>query len=221
MPRHFTALGLAAALTLAAVVPADQPKAPAKEKAAWKPLFDGKDLDGWKAVDFAGAGKVHIADGAIVMDKGSTMTGVAYTRGDFPKIDYEVSLEGKRVAGDDFFCTVIFPVGETACSLVVGGWGGTIVGLSNVNHENGSENVTTTTQDFETGKWYKVRLRVSKDHIKAWINDESVVDLETTDRTIDLHRACEPCKPFGLATWKTTGAVREIRVRALTDSENK
>lgn len=187
----------------------------AKDKAAWKPLFDGKTLDGWKVAKFTDAGTVHVKDGAIVLDKGAAMTGLAYTRGDFPKIDYEVSLEGQRVAGGDFFCTVIFPVGDTFCSFVVGGWGGTIVGLSNVNHDNASQNMTTTTKEFETGKWYKVRLRVTKDRIKAWIDDDVVVDLDTTDRKIDLHRACDPCKPFGLATWKTTGAVREIRVRSV------
>ena len=116
---------------------------------------------------------------------------------------------------------MVFPVEDTFCSFVVGGWGGTIVGLSNVNHDNASQNMTTTTRDFDSGKWYKLRLRVTKDRIKAWIDDDVVVDLETTDRKIDLHRSCEPCKPFGLATWKTTGAVRAIRVRTLTDAEKK
>jgi hypothetical protein len=221
MVRFFTAFGLIAAGMLAAPISADERKASEKDKAAWKPLFDGKTLDGWKAADFRDAGKVHVKDGAIVMEKGSTMTGLAYTRADFPKVDYEVSFEGRRIAGDDFFCTTIFPVGETFCSFVVGGWGGTIVGLSNVNSENASANITTATKDFETDKWYKFRLRVTKDHIKAWIDDQAIVDLETTDRRIDLHGACAPCKPFGLATWKTTGAVRAVRVRALTDADKK
>jgi hypothetical protein len=188
---------------------------PAKDKDGWKSLFDGKSLTGWKAADFRNAGKVEVKDGAIVMAKGANMSGAAYAGKDFPRIDYEVSFEGKRVAGDDFFCTTIFPVGDDFCSFVVGGWGGTIVGLSNVNSENASANVTTTTKEFENDKWYKMRLRVTKNHIRVWIDDDQVVDLETTDRRITLHGACEPCKPFGFATWKTTGAVRAVRVRAL------
>ena len=101
-------------------------------------------------------------------------------------------------------------------NAVAGGWGGTIVGLSNVNSENASANITTMTKEFDNGKWYKFRLRVTKEHIKAWINDDQVVDLETADRRITLHGACEPCKPFGFATWKTTGAVRNVRVRRVT-----
>jgi hypothetical protein len=194
---------------------------PAKDKPAWKSLFDGKTLGSWKAADLGGDGKVHVKDGAIVMDEGKPMTGIVYSKADFPKMDYEVSFEGQKQDGDDFFCTTIFPVGDSHCSLVVGGWGGQVVGLSNVNHENASENETASAKTFEQNKWYKIRLRVTKDHIKAWIGDDSVVDLDTTDRKITLHRACEPIKPFGFATYKTTGAVRAIQVRPLTDAEKK
>jgi hypothetical protein len=193
--------------------PAGKPK----DKDGWKSLFDGKSLTGWKAADFRDAGKVSFKDGAIVMETGATMTGVAYTGGDFPKINYEVSFEGKRVEGDDFFATTIFPVGDSFCSFVTGGWSGSIVGLSNVNSANASENMTTTSKDFESGKWYKFRLRVTKDYIRAWIEDDQVVDLDTDGRTISLHGACGPCKPFGFAAWKTTGAVRNIRVRSVKD----
>jgi hypothetical protein len=62
---------------------------------------------------------------------------------------------------------------------------------------------------------------VTADRIRAWIDDDQVVDLETTDRKITLHSACNPCKPFGFATWKTTGAVKNVRVRPLTDAEKK
>ena len=36
-----------------------------------------------------------------------------------------------------------------------------------------------------------------------------------------IRAECELCKPFGVATWRTTGAVRDIRVRALTAEEKK
>jgi hypothetical protein len=199
-------------LALLIAFPAAGGEPPAKRD-PWKSLFDGKSLTGWKAADFPKAGKVEVKDGAIVMQQGATMTGIAYTGKDFPKIDYEVTFEGKRVDGGDFFATTVFPFGEDSCSFVTGGWGGTVVGLSNVNHDNASENVTANSFDFENGKWYKFRLRVTKDHIRAWIGDDQVVDLDTTDRKISLHSACGPCKPFGFATWKTTGAVRNVRVR--------
>jgi len=184
--------------------------------AGWKPLFNGKSLDGWKASDFYKPGNVSVKDGAIVMEKGDRMTGVTYSRGDFPKIDYEVTLEGKKLAGDDFFCTTTFPVGKSFCSLVVGGWGGRVVGLSSVNGMDASENETRREKAFETGKWYKVRIRVTAKRIAAWIDDEQVVDLDADGLRISTRIECIPSQPFGIATFETVGAVRNIRVRPLT-----
>src|SRR5947208_110874 len=109
-------------------------------KPAWKPLFEGKSLAGWKATNFGGEGQVSIEKGAVVMEHGNDMTGITYDRKDFPRINYEVALEGKKLKGNDFFCTTTFPVGDKYCSLVVGGWGGTVVGLSSINFRDASEN---------------------------------------------------------------------------------
>lgn len=197
--------------------------APAAEKAKldWKKLFDGKTLANWKSSDFGDEGKVHVKDGAVVLGKGKKMTGITYAGKDFPRLDYEVTFEARRVAGRDFFATTTFPVGDTFCSLVVGGWGGTTVGLSNIDSANASENETTKSISFETGKWYRLRLRVTKKKIEAWIDKEKVVDLETTDRRIDIRIECRPSRPFGIATWDTVGEVRDIQLRALSDAEKK
>ena len=34
-----------------------------------------------------------------------------------------------------------------------------------------------------------------------------------------LRAECLPCRPFGIATWRTTGTVKDIQVRALTAEE--
>ena len=198
--------------------PADPP---AKDDAGWKEVFDGKSLDGWKASDFYGAGKVHVEDGALVMDRGKIMTGATYTRGDFPKMDYEFTLEGKKVEGDDFFCTTTFPVGDSFCSFVVGGWSGRVVGLSSIDAADASMNETSTTKEFKPGQWYKARVRVSKKRIEAWIDGDKLVDLDTTDRKISIRVECNVCRPFGVATYQTTGAVRNVRIRPLTEADLK
>jgi hypothetical protein len=219
------ALVLALGLPAAAGEPAERPgKAPpggAQDRAGWKTLFDGKTLNGWKNADFSGRGKVHVKDGAVVMESGNVMTGITYRRGDFPKTDYEFTLEGKKVEGEDFFCTTTFPVGDSFCSFVVGGWGGGLVGLSSVDYMDASMNETSRSKDFKPGRWYRVRVRVTRDRIRAWIDNEKMVDLDTTDKKISIRIECGPCKPFGVATWRTTGAVRDLRVRALTEAEKK
>jgi lysophospholipase L1-like esterase len=187
-----------------------------KDQGGAKELFDGKSLNGWKAADFFEAGKVYVKDGAIVMEKGNRMTGVTYARADFPKMDYEVTLEGRKLAGNDFFCTTTFPVGDSFCSLVVGGWGGRVVGLSSLNGMDASENETRQEKAFDQGKWYQFRIRVTAKKIEAWIDTEKVVDLEREGFKISTRIECIPSRPFGIATWDTVGAVRAIRVRTLT-----
>src|SRR5262249_40029150 len=155
-------------------------------QANWKSLFDGKSLVGWKATDFGGEGEVEVKGGAVVMERGNDMTGITYARGDFPRRDYEVSLEGKRVAGNDFFCTTTVPVGYPHCSLVVGGWGGLIVGLSSLDERDASENDTRTLKEFKSDRWYRIRIRVTQDRIMAWIDDQKVVDAVTKGKKISV-----------------------------------
>lgn len=185
------------------------------DKPAWKSLFDGKTLKGWKSTNFGGEGDVSVEDGAIVMEQGSNMTGVTYAGGDFPKTNYEVAFEGKRTKGLDFFCTTTFPVGDDPCSLVVGGWAGAVVGLSNVDGKDASENETRKNMGFDNDRWYRVRLRVTPERITAWIDDAKVVDLATKGRKISIRPECDPSRPFGFSTWSSTGAVRNVRVRPL------
>jgi outer membrane protein assembly factor BamB len=194
--------------------------APAAE-AGWKSLFDGKTLNGWKVTYFSDEKNVSVKEGAMFLAKGQLMTGVKYTRGNFPKTNYEVALEGKKLQGNDFFCTTTFPVGDSFCSLVVGGWGGDVVGLSSLNSQDASENETSTRKEFKDNQWYRVRVRVTKDRIQAWIDDEKLVDVDTAGKRISTRIECRGCQPFGLATYDTTGVIRNIRVRPLTEAELK
>jgi hypothetical protein len=216
-----------AVLCLAGAAMAADPAPPAQSEPAradaWQKLFDGKELGQWKVIDefdFKHHGKVHVADGAIVMERGDPAAGVKWS-GPFPKDNYEITLEGKRVEGDDFFSSMTFPVGDKALTLVVGGWGGQIVGLSSINDEPAVENETCQYKEFERDRWYRVRLRVTSAKIEAWIDDEKLVDLDREGRKFTLYWEMEPMLPFGIATWRTTGVVRDIRLRRLKAESGK
>ena len=192
--------------------------APEAAKIAWKDLFDGKTLAGWKVLDLGGDGKVTVKDGAIVLNMGSPMTGIAYT-GKVLRNNYELSLEGMRLNGSDFFCTTTFPVGKDPCTLVVGGWGGMVVGLSNVDHFDASENSTTQTMEFKDKQWYRVRIRVSDAAIQAWIDDKMLVNQPREDHKFSIRIEVDECRPLGIASWYTAGAVRKICLRPLSPAE--
>jgi len=108
-------------------------KTPTASTSGAKVLFDGKNLEGWKKCDFYKAGEVKVEDGMIIMSKGVSMSGVTSTRQDLPTTNYELSYEAMRLAGRDFFAAATFPVGKSYITLVNGGWGGGVTGLSNLD----------------------------------------------------------------------------------------
>ena len=183
--------------------------------AGWHPLFDGSSLNGWRVTNFGVVGRVELQAGLMVFWMGGPFTGVNYTNA-FPQRNYEVTLEAMRVAGEDFFCGLTFPVGDAFASLIVGGWGGSAVGISSIDGADASENETTQTMTFATGRWYRIRLRVSEQKIEAWIDQKKIVNLVTTGRKLSLRAGdIELSKPFGLASWLTAAAFRDLQIRAI------
>ncbi len=179
----------------------------------WESLFNGRDLTGWRKTDFAGSGDVKVRAGVVLLNMGDPFTGINYTN-EFPKMNYEVALDAMRIMGTDFFCGLTVPVGNSYCSLIVGGWGGALVGISSLDDMDASENATTTFHRFEKGRWYRIRLRITAGRIEAWIDKEKVVDVVTTGTKISLRPGdIELSKPFGIASWETGAALREIKMR--------
>ena len=170
-------------LVLALLAVAMRPALGAEPEAAWKPLFDGTSLSGWKPTNFGGEGEVVVENSSIILDFGSSITGITYAR-EFPKTNYEIRLEAMRADGRDFFCGMTFPVADSHCSLIVGGWGGALVGLSSIDGKDASENETTQVMKFDNGRWYRFRVQVTPEKIKAWIDNDVVIDQSIEGRKI-------------------------------------
>ena len=198
---------------------AAQPPSPVAGQ-GWRALFDGRSLAGWRITEFGGHGRVEVQKGLLLLPTGTPFTGVQWTN-EAPKVNYEISLEAMRVRGSDFFCGLTFPVRDSFCSLIVGGWGGTLVGLSNLDGADASENETTQYVNFESGRWYRLRLRVTENKIEAWIEQKKVVNVTTTGRKVSLRFGdIELSKPLGIASWDTGAAVREIKIRSVTTPDS-
>ena len=180
-------------------------------------LFDGVSLDGWEITNFGPQGPVTVTGGQIVLGMGEGCTGITYKK-DFPEVNYKVTLEAKRVAGNDFFCGMTFPVGKEPCTLIVGGWGGTTVGLSSINRKDASENQTTTYMNFEKNRWYRITLVVKKDTIRAFIDDNKIVDYARgRNEVLSIRPEVVLSKPFGIASWYTTAALKDIRLERIDE----
>ena len=212
----FVALGLAAGCR---ETPTEPPPSPAPAAAAdaegWESLFDGKTPDRWEKTQFGGQGDVRVEKGCIILDMGGgDLTGITWTEEPL-RMNYEVELEAMRVDGSDFFCGLTVPVRYACVTLIVGGWGGSLVGLSSLGDMDASENETTRIIEFENGRWYRIRMRVTQEKIEAWIDDKQIIDAEPGERKISVRSEVELSQPLGIAAWRTRAAIRNIRVRSL------
>jgi hypothetical protein len=223
--RHALSISIALLIVAAAATqttPADDASAKAgKAKPSfkevgreWTPLFDGRTMNGWKVTQFGGEGTVEAKNGELILGVGSNLTGVTIDR-PIPRTKYEVTLEAKRVDGSDFFCGLTFPVKKDPCSLILGGWGGGVCGLSSIDGNDAHENETTKYHKFDNGRWYAVRLRVTDKKIEAWLDNEQIVDQELADHNISIRIEVEASRPFGIASYDTKAALRNIRMRLL------
>ena len=71
-------------------------------------LFDGKTLKGWEACNYAGIGEIKVIpkDSSVLINRGEILSGIRLKEFDkrkLPSVNYEISMEGRRVQGDDFF----------------------------------------------------------------------------------------------------------------------
>ena len=180
-------------------------------------LFDGKSLDNWQPTDFAGKGEIFIDDnGSLVLEMGAELSGLHWKGEELPKSNYEVSLQAKRTLGSDFFCGLTFPHKESHATLVLGGWGGSLIGISSLDDFDASENETGDAYIFEDNRWYDIKLRVTDAELTVWIDGKSVIDCEVEGRKVSMRPGeIEMSVPLGICTFATTGVLKNIKLRKI------
>ncbi len=189
-------------------------------------LFNGTSLENWSAPGKADEkdetlflseyGALSIRDRMLVINRGDPMSAAVW-KGSFPRTAYEISLEAMRLEGDDFFCGMTFPIGAEYTTLIVGGWGGTTVGLSNVDGFPASGNDTTYATDFENKRWYPIKVRVTDAAVQVWLEEKKIIDQERVGHTFSIWPQQHPCRPFGISAWRTTAALRNITCMRLPE----
>jgi len=178
------------------------------------PMFDGQDLGEWEITKFDSPGSVMVDNGTIMMENGIGATGVTWN-GDLPRVNYEFTLDAMRVEGNDFFCAVTFPVEEEYCTFVVGGWGGSVYGLSSIDGFDAANNFTGNYMDFENNRWYEIRVRVTEESIEAWIDGRRRVNVDTQWYSFGIRPEVARSRPFGICSWFTTAAIKNIRMKRI------
>jgi len=157
----------------------------------------------WAVADFSGSAKIQVLGDTLIIETGNDMSGVLW-QGDVPKMDYEITLEAMRLSGNDFFCGLTAPWEDSAFSLIIGGWGGTCIGISSLDYLDAYNNETACFRSLMSHRWYPIKLRVTGGRIQAWV---------------DKRWEMASVTPLGIATWRTTGAFRNFRLTPLPPQE--
>lgn len=194
-------------------------------KYEWTYLFDGKTLKNWIDLEDAGAEKPVVEDGAIVLGMGASSTSIRFDEEaagfKLPRENYELEIVSRREMGTDFFSATTFPIGDVSVTLINGGWGGAVLGISNVDDMDASQNSTSSFYNFKNDKWYRFRIQVSKRALRVWVDDEVGIDCVVEGRRLGTRFEVSRCEPLGLTSWISKGVIKVVRFRALTDDELK
>lgn len=196
--------------------PPTAPEAPAADS-----LIDNE-LSHFDKLVFGADGEIFVEDDVLHMDMGGPLTGVVYN-GEIADLlgasleNYEISFEAQRLQGNDFFVGLTFPVGtEGHVTLIMGGWGGGLVGLSSLDHADASMNPTTQLMQFEMNRWYEVRLAVTTDTIQVWLDGDEVISVNRADHErYSLRGEVLDTAPFGLCCYQTHAAYRGLVVKSI------
>ncbi|TWU36141.1 family 16 glycoside hydrolase [Novipirellula artificiosorum] len=193
----------------------DKPAAKKPEPAETANKIKMKPLqDSWVPCDFGGDGEVVLKGNSVTLASGDPLTGIRW-EGPVLRENYEISLEARRTDGYDFFCALTFPVGKSPISLVLGGWGGGVIGLSSVDGYDASENSTTRFRSFDNEKWYRVRVRVTDAAIQCWLDDKKVIEQVREGHEFDIRSEMFLCVPMGIAAYECASEIRNIRIGKL------
>lgn len=178
-------------------------------------LFNGKILDNWEIIDFSLQSSIHIEKDSIIFKRSNATRGIKWLR-DIPAINYEVTLEVMRMEGIDLFCGLTFPIYEDVMTLVIGDYGGSVVGLSCIDGVYALNNETCIMRSFQDNHWYHIRLRVTDKAVLAWIDGKEMVHFLLEDHELSLLSKFAFFYPFGIACGRTKTALRNIQVRTIS-----
>ncbi|MEI7899788.1 MAG: DUF1080 domain-containing protein [bacterium] len=182
-------------------------------------LFNGKDLTGWKTAPITDGGAVNvISNGIVECGMGDPMSGIVYTNTP-PAMNYELSLEALRAEGSDFFIALTIPVEKSFCTVIIGGWGGGLCGVSSVDHNDASENQWAEGLTLENNRWYTLRVRVTPGVLQVFLNNDlytARIEYEDASRLSLRLGDIEKTKPLGLATYRTRALWRNFYLTPIT-----
>ena len=174
-------------------------------------LFDPSLLGDWETGVFGNPDEFDTTDEGVVIPQTSTIAGMTY-RGTAPTTPYVMHVDVTKRYGDDFFLGLTFPVRDSHLTLVLGGWGGGVSGLSCIDGKDASDNATRHVEYFPNGKRQMVVLDVTDTRVVARLDGRVLVDADLTGKELGLRTEVLASRPVGVATFATCSLIHSITV---------
>ena len=175
-------------------------------------IFNDKDLSQWEP---AGKAEWRVEDGVIVggQDGAPKRSGILVSKGDYKdfdlRLEYKIDEHGKYNSGIYFRRSKTKRLGRPSQLNLGRGAAGEYVGLYLDDWlDKGDEK----DEIRKPRKWNKVRLLVVGDRIRAWLNDQPIVDWTDPKPRLDLQAAGS----IAFQTYGAEGHAGWIKFRNLT-----
>lgn len=182
-------------------------------------LFTGRALQGWHPIEFYTPSTITVLESnGVVCARGKPLAGMVYTNA-VPTMNYEVSLEAMRVEGSDFFIGLTLPIEKSFFTVIIGGWGGNLCGISSFDYDDASQNPWSESVTFENNRWYTLRVRITPGVLQIFLNDtlyHARIEFDDATRFSLRPGEIEKSKPFGLTTYETKARWRNLRIEPIT-----
>ena len=98
---------------------------------------------------------------------------------------------------------------------MLGGWGGSLCGLSSLDGNDAAHNDTRCLRQFPDGKECTVRVAVAPDRVEATLDGQPLCRIDPRRHRLGLRPEVALSRPLGLASFHTVAAVRSVRWRPL------
>lgn len=178
------------------------------------PTWTSVRLDAANSVAFGGEGEVRRTDDCLVLEPGSPLTGVVFAEVP-PDEPYELEATATRLSGVDFFCGLTFPTARGCLTLVLGGWGGAVCGLSSLDGMDAANNATRRLRAFAKDEDHRVHVVVDGERVVVAIDGEPFLECDLTGHAVDVRAEVGPTKPFGFCSYLTRARLSHVRWRPL------
>lgn len=174
-------------------------------------LFDGTNLEEWQLGVYGEPDDYELQGDGVVIPQTAALAGMTYT-GALPEAPYRLVVEATKLYGGDFFLGVTFPVRDAHLTLVVGGWGGVVSGLSSLDGKDAARNATKTVRHFPNGKRHVVAIEVDDARVDVTIDGEPFLGTSLEGVELGMRVEVEPSRPLGIATFATSTLLHRVSV---------